>query len=132
MPVRTCRIFARRTLVYDPIDEKGEVTVQDRKNPSDAPAGVHERLKNLLEKLRVMLPGVEIVFAFLLTVSFSSRAEQITVQQQYTYYVAFTAAAAAVVLLISPSIQHRLEGDRDDLERLLRRATSVRWPVCSV
>ena len=69
-----------------------------------------------------MLPGVEIVFAFLLTVPFSSRAEQITVQQEYTYYIAFFAAAAAVAFLIAPSIQHRLEGDAADLHRLLQRA----------
>ena len=84
-----------------------------------------ERLKNLLEELRIMLPGVEILFGFLLTVPFSSRAEQITSGQQYTYYVALMAAAASVGCLVAPSIQHRLEGEDVDLEQLLRSSTRL-------
>lgn len=85
----------------------------------------NDRLKNLLEELRVMLPGVEILFAFLLTVPFSGRAEQITTEQRYVYYVAFLAAAAAVICLVAPGIQHRLDGDGADLEQLLRTATRL-------
>lgn len=72
-----------------------------------------------------MLPGVEILFSFLLTVLFTNRAEQITSGQRYTYHLALIPAAASVGCLVAPGIQYRLEGEDADLERLVRAATRL-------
>jgi predicted membrane channel-forming protein YqfA (hemolysin III family) len=92
---------------------------------SDGSASPQDHLKTLLEELRVMLPGVEILFAFLLTVPFSSRAEDITTTQEYVYYIAFFASAAAVVLLIAPSIHHRIQHEDKDIDQLIQTATRL-------
>jgi MFS family permease len=83
----------------------------------------HREFGHLLEELRVSLPGAEIIFAFLLTVPFTSRYEEVTVDQQNTYFVAFISAALAVAFLIAPALLHRIQRKPDNMERLLRTAT---------
>jgi hypothetical protein len=62
----------------------------------------------LLNELRVALPGVQILFAFLLTVPFSGRFERLTGFQRDVYYVTLIATALSTASLIAPSASHRL------------------------
>jgi hypothetical protein len=62
----------------------------------------------LLNELRIALPGVQILFAFLLTVPFSVRFGQLTVFQRDAYYVTLIAATLSAACLIAPSSAHRL------------------------
>ena len=74
------------------------------------------RMIELLNELRVALPGVQILFAFLLTVPFSQRFPQMTVFQRDVFYLTLLATAFSTACLIAPSAAHRLrfhEGDRD-------------------
>jgi Family of unknown function (DUF6328) len=69
----------------------------------------------LLNELRIALPGVQILFAFLLTVPFSVRFERLTGFQRDTYYVTLIATALSAACLIAPSAAHRLrfhQGER--------------------
>ena len=69
----------------------------------------------LLNELRVALPGVQILFAFLLTVPFTQRFTALTPFQRDTYYVTLIATALSTACLIAPSAAHRLrfhQGDR--------------------
>ena len=69
----------------------------------------------LLNELRVALPGVQILFAFLLTVPFSVRFEKLTAFQRDVYYVTLMATALSTACLIAPSAAHRLrfhQGER--------------------
>jgi Family of unknown function (DUF6328) len=73
----------------------------------------HERKRDrqmleLLNELRVAIPGVQILFAFLLTVPFSVRFERLTGFQRDTYYVTLIATALSATCLIAPSSAHRL------------------------
>jgi hypothetical protein len=72
----------------------------------------HERLDRnlveLLQEVRVVQTGVQVLFAFLLTVPFSARFDQITTFQRAAYFTALVGAAAAAVLLIAPTAVHRL------------------------
>ena len=79
----------------------------------------HERrdrqIAELLQELRVALPGVQILFAFLLTVPFSQRFGALTPFQRDVYYVTLIATALSAACLIAPSASHRLrfhQGDR--------------------
>jgi hypothetical protein len=76
-------------------------------------------LIELLNELRVALPGIQVLFAFLLIVPFSNGWQDVTDLQRYVYFVAFLCAAAASALLIAPSAYHRLRWRAGDKERIL-------------
>jgi hypothetical protein len=76
-------------------------------------------LIELLNELRVALPGVQVLFAFLLGVPFTQRFSQVTELQKDVYFLTFICAAAATALLIAPSAYHRLDWRRGDKEHLL-------------
>ena len=69
----------------------------------------------LLNELRVALPGVQILFAFLLTVPFSFRFDKLTAFQRDVYYVTLITTLLSTACLIAPSAAHRLrfhQGER--------------------
>jgi hypothetical protein len=76
----------------------------------------------LLNELRVALPGVQFLFAFLLIVPFSQGVEELTDFQRDVYLVALVAAAIATALLIAPAAQHRVLFRQRDKEALLHRS----------
>jgi Family of unknown function (DUF6328) len=76
-------------------------------------------LIELLNELRVALPGVQVLFAFLLGVPFTQRFDEVTELQKDVYFLTFLCAAASTALLIAPSAYHRLEWRRGDKEHLL-------------
>jgi len=65
-------------------------------------------LIELLQEVRVVQTGVQVLFAFLLTVPFSSRFDEITDFQRGAYFTALVGTAAASVLLIAPTSVHRI------------------------
>jgi hypothetical protein len=76
-------------------------------------------LIELLNELRVALPGVQVLFAFLLIVPFSQGFPKLGQLDRQIYFVAFIATAVATVLLIAPSSYHRLRWRQHDKERML-------------
>jgi hypothetical protein len=80
---------------------------------------VDRELIELLNELRVALPGVQVLFAFLLTVAFSNRFQSLTSFQTSTYFVAFMGTAFASAFLIAPTAIHRLRFRAADKERIL-------------
>src|SRR6185503_4332511 len=69
---------------------------------------VNRELIELLNEVRVALPGVQVLFAFLLTVPFASGWKKTTELQQDVYVCAVVTAAVAAVFMIAPSSYHRL------------------------
>jgi hypothetical protein len=76
-------------------------------------------LIEFLNELRVALPGVQVLFAFLLGVPFTQRFGEVSDLQRDVYFVTFLCAATATALLIAPSAYHRLEWRQGDKEHLL-------------
>ena len=66
------------------------------------------QMTELLNELRVALPGVQILFAFLLAVPFQQGFQKVTETQKGIYYATLMATCAATVCLIAPSAMHRL------------------------
>jgi hypothetical protein len=62
----------------------------------------------LLNELRVALPGVQILFAFLLAVPFNARFASVTGFQRDVYFTTLLLAAVASAFLIAPATYHRL------------------------
>src|SRR5438093_7923415 len=80
---------------------------------------VNRELIELLNELRVVLPGVQVLFAFLLTVPFSNGFSRMTDVQRNVYFVAFVATTIATILFIAPSTYHRIQFRQGDKERML-------------
>jgi hypothetical protein len=82
------------------------------RNPSERveseQARLDRQLDQLLTELRVAMPGVQVLFAFLLAVPFQQRFATVTDFQQDVYFVTLMAAAAASALFIAPTAFHRL------------------------
>jgi hypothetical protein len=65
-------------------------------------------LSEMLQELRVALPGVQVLFAFLLAVPFQQGFEKITPFQKGAYFGTLICTAISAVMLISPTAYHRL------------------------
>jgi Family of unknown function (DUF6328) len=68
----------------------------------------HRNLSDLLQELRVALPGVQVLFAFLLTVPFTQRFDSLTEFQKKLYFGVLISVALATVLLVAPTAGHRI------------------------
>ena len=87
---------------------------------SESPEERHNReLIELLNELRVALPGVQVLFAFLLAVPFAAGFPKLSPSGRDVYFASFIATAISSVLLIAPSSYHRLRWRQRDKERLL-------------
>jgi Family of unknown function (DUF6328) len=78
--------------------------------------------RNLLEltgELRVALPGVQVLFAFLLVVPFNARFLEVTDFQQAVYLVTLLLTAASSAFLIAPTVHHRLTFRQQQKERIV-------------
>jgi hypothetical protein len=69
---------------------------------------LNRNLDQLLQELRIVLPGVQVLFAFLLAVPFSSRFGKVDGFERDIYFAALLLSAVAVALLMAPSMQHRI------------------------
>jgi len=103
------------------------------------PAGEHERREErseeeqerlnrqmieLLNELRVAMPGVQILFGFLLTVPFQQRFSQVTDFQQTVYFATLVTAAVAAAFLIAPSAYHRVMFEQQDKPNIIHIGTA--------
>jgi hypothetical protein len=83
-------------------------------------------LIELLNELRIALPGVTVLLAFLVAVPFSKGWTRVDSFQRDVFLVAFLATGVSVAFLTAPSAYHRLrfrEGNKEHLVRLGSRLT---------
>jgi hypothetical protein len=97
-------------------DDASKRTREGRKEKLD------RELIELLHEMRVMLPGIEVIFGFLLTVPFTERFTELTSLQRTAFFVSFLSTALATAFLVAPSSYHRLRWRQYDKERLLQVA----------
>jgi magnesium-transporting ATPase (P-type) len=96
----------------------------------DANRGTRERdrireVNELLQELRVILPGVQVLFAFLLTVAFAQRFTELDPYQKDVYFVALLSTAFATIFFIAPASQHRLLWRQHARSQRLRLANAL-------
>ncbi len=83
-------------------------------------------LNELLQELRVALPGVQVLFAFLLTVPFSQGFNSLEPVQRELYFGVLLSTALSTALLIAPTANHRLlfrQRQKEHLVRISNRLT---------
>ena len=76
----------------------------------------------LLNELRVALPGVQILFAFLLTVPFTQRFPELTDFERDVFFITLLATVFSTGCLIAPSAAHRLRFHQSEREWLIESA----------
>jgi hypothetical protein len=87
--------------------------------PDESPKErVDRELGELLEETRVILPGVEILFGFLIILPFQF-SEEIPGFERLLYLGAFLSVSAGLALLVAPTLYHRINFRRMNKERLL-------------
>jgi hypothetical protein len=98
--------------------------IEQRLGEDPEDESVKERLERehgeLLEELRALIPGAEVLFGFLLAIRFTGQFTDLNAVQRYVYYGTLVSTAVSLVMLLAPSAYHRLrfrEGDKDVLVR---------------
>ena len=91
-------------------DDPGESTQQRR----------NRQLIELLNELRLAVPGVQMLFGFLLAVPFTTRFSSASRLDRNLYLVALLSAAAATLCLIAPTAIHRIEWQHGQKQQLLQ------------
>ena len=120
--------------------ERYIVPVSDHRSANVAPSAgddeeapderLNRELIELLNELRVALPGVQVLFAFLLTVPFSDRFQDLTRSQRGFYFATFVATTIATGLFMAPTAYHRIRFREGDKEGLLQ--TSNRFAIAGI
>ncbi len=119
-PGRAAAPGPTRGATPDPIHSGEEL------DPDESPKQRLDReLIELLNEVRVALPGAQVLFAFLLVLPFQTRFAELSRIQEDLYAGALMASAAAVALLIAPSSYHRINFRRPMKERMIRWANGL-------
>jgi cation transport ATPase len=84
---------------------------------------LNRQMTELLNELRVAMPGVQVLFGFLLAVPFQQRFDAVTSFQRDVYFVTLIAAAVATAFLIAPSAYHRIAFQQHDKPRIIKVGT---------
>lgn len=85
---------------------------------SGAEAAQRERYQELLAELRTIIPGVQVLFAFLLTAPFSARFDRVDDLGRNVYAASLVAAALAAAVFMAPAAYHRLATSSDRVTRI--------------
>ena len=82
-----------------------------------------KELSQILGELRIALPGVQALFAFLLIVPFSDKFDEVSAVERAVFMVSVVCTALASMFYIAPSVYHRLNwrrplGEKDEMLRI--------------
>jgi hypothetical protein len=81
---------------------------EEARRGEDEAERLDRELIELLNELRVVMPGVQVLFGFLLTVPFQQRFVDVTAFQKDVYFVTLLLTAVSIAFLLGPSAFHRL------------------------
>lgn len=82
---------------------------------------IDEQFRALLEGLRTSLPGVQVLFGFLLVAPFQADFAEYDTLTLASFSIAFFSSAIASLLLIAPSVHQRLRAPASGMRRRSKR-----------
>ncbi len=85
---------------------------------------LNRQMLELLNELRVAMPGVQVLFGFLLTVPFQQGWRRVNEFQENVYFVTLIAAAVATAFLIAPSAYHRMTFEHHEKANIIQIGTA--------
>jgi hypothetical protein len=116
---------ALRVLVASMADGKATATGKSQDGEESRSERVNRELIELLNELRVALPGVQVLFAFLLAVPFAQGFVKTTEFQRDLFFATLLSTAVASALLIAPSAYHRINFRESDKEQMLKTSNGL-------
>ena len=101
----------------------GEAKDVEQEEREEDPKERLEREHNeLLQELRSLIPGAQVLFGFLLAISFTQQFVDLGDGERYVYYGTLSRTAVALVLYMAPAAHHRLRFREGDKDYMLRKA----------
>jgi hypothetical protein len=97
----------------------------DSGRPETEEERADRNLSDLLQELRVALPGVQVLFAFLLTVPFTQRFDDLSDFQEKLYFGVLISVALATVMLVAPTAGHRILFRRQQKEFIVTLSNNL-------
>jgi len=96
--------------------------VEQEEKEEDVKKRLEREHTELLNELRSLIPGAEVLLGFLLAVAFTSQFADLDDAQRYVYYGTLVSTAVALVLYLAPASYHRLRFREGDKDYMLRKA----------
>ena len=100
----------------DGIDDR----IEEEQEQEDVKSRLEREHNELLQELRSLIPGAQVLLGFLLAISFTQQFGDLTDGERYVYYGTLVCTGIALVLFMAPAAHHRLrfrEGDKDNILR---------------
>ncbi len=97
-----------------------EAALQKAESEEELKERLEREHNELLQELRSLIPGANVLLGFLLAISFTAEFADLTRFQRYVYLVTLVSTVTAIVLFMAPAAHHRLrfrEGDKDHILR---------------
>lgn len=98
---------------------------RERERGETPPERLDRNTSELVNELRVAGTGVQVLFAFLLILPFNTGFRRVSATERYIYYVSLLCVAVAAVLLIAPSVHHRILFHEGEKAYVVRFGTRV-------
>jgi hypothetical protein len=89
---------------------------------TEPPETFSDEWARFINELRLVLPGVQLLFGFLVTVPFTAKFSTLSLASRHAYFAAFLSATLATAFLVAPAVYHRMHWRRNvrDKERMFR------------
>src|SRR4029078_4734688 len=108
----------RRTRVSD--SDAIEHELVDAESAEAPKARLEREYNELLQELRSLIPGANVLLGFLLAVTFTDQFDTLDRIERYVYFGTLVSTAVSCLLFMAPAAHHRLrfrEGDKDNILR---------------
>ncbi len=102
--------------------EAAEKRVEREERAEELKERLEREHNELLQELRSLIPGAEVLLGFLLAIAFTSQFSELDDTERYVYYATLVCTALALVLYMAPAAHHRLRFREGDKDYLLRKA----------
>jgi hypothetical protein len=104
------------------MSESADESVRSEELAEDPKSRLEREHNELLQELRSLIPGAEVLFGFLLAVSFTNQFAELDDSQRYVYFATLVCTGMALVLYLAPASYHRLRFREGDKDYMLRKA----------
>jgi len=102
--------------------ESDQGRVQHEESQEELKARLEREHNELLQELRSLIPGAQVLLGFLLAISFTDAFGELNDVERDVYYGTLVSTAIALVLFMAPAAHHRLRFREGDKDYLLRKA----------
>ena len=101
--------------------EQAQARIEEEEEREELKERLEREHGELMEELRALIPGAEVLFGFLLAIRFTTQFGDLTDSQRYIYYLTLLATGAALVFFLAPPAHHRIRFRAGDKEALLAK-----------